>query len=182
MRRGVLLLALAGVVVASVAAAAFVGAVGPSGATRLEPPGSAADRGRPGGRQHGPVRVREPEQAGHGHDRRELHPVRGSGGRSELLPVRSDSPVRDPRRQRRGCSSGHHLSVQVQDDRLEPEHVPLQHGSGHVPERPGPERQADVHDREDHPHRLDAGDDVHEPGSSRGAAPTSARARTRSTT
>ena len=33
MRRGVLLLALAGVVVASIAAAAFVGAVGPSGAT-----------------------------------------------------------------------------------------------------------------------------------------------------
>jgi len=31
MRRGVLLLALAGVVVASIAAAAFVGAVGPSG-------------------------------------------------------------------------------------------------------------------------------------------------------
>ena len=33
MRRGVLLLALAGVVIASVAAAAFVGRAGPSGAT-----------------------------------------------------------------------------------------------------------------------------------------------------
>ena len=116
MRRGVLLLALAGVVVASMAAAAFVGSIGPSGATASSHREGAADRRRPGGRQHGLVCVREPEHAEHRDDHRELHPVRGSGGRAELLPVRSDSPIRNPRRQRRGRSAGHHLPLQVQDD------------------------------------------------------------------
>ena len=47
---------------------------GPKRRHGLEPPGSAADRGRPDRRQHRPLRVPEPGQAEHGHDHLELHP------------------------------------------------------------------------------------------------------------
>ena len=54
---------------------------------RLEPPRGAADRRGSERRQHRPVRVPEPGQAEHGHDRLQLDPGRGSGGRPELLHV-----------------------------------------------------------------------------------------------
>ena len=54
---------------------------------RLEPPRGAADLGGPDRGQHRPVRVPQPGQAGHAHDRLELDPRRGSGGGAELLHV-----------------------------------------------------------------------------------------------
>ena len=54
----------------------------------VEPPRGTADRNRSDGRQHGPLRVPEPGSAGHGDDRRELHPVRRAGRRAELLQLR----------------------------------------------------------------------------------------------
>ena len=59
---------------------------------RVEPPRGAADRGRPGRRQHRPVRVRQPGPAGLRHVHRELDPVRGAQRRPELLPVRHRRP------------------------------------------------------------------------------------------
>ena len=43
-----------------------------------------------------------PENAGHGHDHRELHPARGAGQRAELLQLRRQRPLRDQDRQQRG--------------------------------------------------------------------------------
>ena len=83
---------------------------------RLEPPRGAADRGRPVRRQHRPLRVPQPGQAGHGHAHRELHPARGACRRAELLPLRRRRPVRDQDRQRRRREGGHHLPVPLQDD------------------------------------------------------------------
>ena len=65
----------------------------------FEPPGGAADRGGPGRRQHGRLRVREPGPAGHGHDHGELHPARGACRRAELRQVRRRRPLRAQGRQ-----------------------------------------------------------------------------------
>ncbi len=52
---------------------------------RIQSPRSPADRGRSADRQHGCLRVREPGQAQHGQLRQLLDPLRGAGGRPELL-------------------------------------------------------------------------------------------------
>ena len=85
-----MLLALVGAVLGATRGSGLRRRGGPSRRDGVEPPRGAADRGRPGRRQHGRLRVREPGQAGHRHDHRELHPVRGSGGRPELLPLRPE--------------------------------------------------------------------------------------------
>ena len=54
----------------------------------VEPSGGAGDRRRPVGRQHGPVRVRQPGRPVHRDDHRQLHPARGAGRRPELQRVR----------------------------------------------------------------------------------------------
>ena len=153
MKRGVLLLSFVGVVAATVAAAAFVGAAGPTGAKASSHREAPADRRRPGGGQHGPVRVREPRPAGHRDDHRQLRPVRGAGRRPELLPVRSDDVRYEIHVDNDGdARDGRHVPVPVQDARREPEHVPLQHGPDPFDRRPGPQRQADLHG---HAHRRD---------------------------
>ena len=58
---------------------------------RLEPPRGAADLGGSDRGQHGPLRVPQPGQAEHGHDRLELDPRRGSRRRAELLHVLADA-------------------------------------------------------------------------------------------
>ena len=63
---------------------------------------------------------------------RELHPVRGSGRRAELLPFDPNVLYEIERRQRRRRRRGRRVPVPVHDDDREPEHVPLQHGSAHV--------------------------------------------------
>ena len=82
---------------------------------RVQPPRGAADRGRSRRGQHGPVRVRQPRQARHRDDHRQLHSARGAGRRPELLPVRPRRPLRDPRRQQRRRQDRHHLHVPVHD-------------------------------------------------------------------
>ena len=47
---------------------------------RVEPLGGAADQPGSAGRQHRPVRVRQPGRHEHGHDRRQLHPARSPAG------------------------------------------------------------------------------------------------------
>ncbi|CAM5568562.1 hypothetical protein SCYAM73S_03331 [Streptomyces cyaneofuscatus] len=82
-------------------AAAGVAALEPGGGRRLQSPRGAADLGHPAVRQHGRVRVRQPEPAGHDDDRRRLDPLRGTGRRAELLPLRGGRPVRPAGGQRR---------------------------------------------------------------------------------
>ena len=107
------------------------------GGESLEPQGSSADRGRPGRRQHGRLRVREPGQAEHRHDHRELHPVRGSGGRAELLPVRSDRALRLEHRQQRRRARRRRVPLPVQDAGVESEHLSLQHRADRHAGEPG---------------------------------------------
>ena len=90
----------------------------------------------PGRRQHRPVRLRQPGQARHRHDHRQLHPARGPGRRPELLRVRRRRALRDQHRQQRRRRRRHHLPVPVPDTRQEPEHVPLQHRPDHAPRQP----------------------------------------------
>ena len=94
----------------------------------LQPQRGAADLGGSGRRQHRCLRVREPGQAGHGHDPRELHPARGAGGRPELQRLRRRRPLRAEGRQHRRRRRGHQLPVPLPHRDSEPEHVPLQHG------------------------------------------------------
>ncbi len=51
--------------------------------------------------------------------------------------------------QRRRYQRRHHVPLEVHDALPQPEHVPLQHGSGHVAERPRPEHLPDVRPLED---------------------------------
>ena len=99
---------------------------------RLEPLGGAADQPGPAGRQHRPVRVRQPGRHEQGHDRRQLHPARGAGQRAELPELRRHRSLRDQDRQQRRRQGRHRLPVPVHDDDAEPEHVPLQHRPDHV--------------------------------------------------
>ena len=120
---------------------------GPSaGCGGIEPPRGAADRGRPGRRQHGRLRVRQP--------RRRPTPSRSSPttSRSRSRPAARTSTAFGPTRAATRSTSTTtatpsddvDLRVPVQDDGRQPEHVPLQHGSGRVARRREPERQADV--------------------------------------
>ena len=181
MKKGALLLVATGLT----AAAAINGCargLRPVERHRVEPPGGAADRGRSGGRQHGRLRVRQPRQGVDGDARRELHPVRGSGGRAELLQVRSDGRLRAARRQRRRREGGRELRVPVQDHGHEPEHVPLQHRPDRLGrERRRPEREADL--QRHACHRAGALATARSSGAtSSSRRRTSGRARTRPTT
>ena len=58
------------------------------GRVRIQPPRGAADQQGSRRRQHRPVRVRQPRQAGYGHDHRQLHPAGRAGRRPELQRLR----------------------------------------------------------------------------------------------
>ena len=60
---------------------------------RLEPPGGAADRGRPLGGPDGRLRVPEPRQAEHRHHPGERDPRRGPGSGAELVHVLAVRPA-----------------------------------------------------------------------------------------
>ena len=113
--------------------------------TGVEPPRGAAHQRRPGGGQHGRLRVREPGPARHGHARGQLHPARGAGRRAELREVRRRRPLRAQGRQRRRRRGRRHLRVPLQDADPEPGHVPLQHRPDHTLGEPGLEHPADLH-------------------------------------
>ena len=68
---------------------------------RLEPPRGPADLARPHGRRHRRLRVRRARRAGRADAGRQLDPVRGSGRRAELLPVRRPRGLLHQRRQHR---------------------------------------------------------------------------------
>ena len=89
---------------------------------------STRDQQGPGRRQRRRLRVRQPRQAGHGHDHHQLRPAAGAARRAELLRVRRRRPLLDPHRQQRRRAARHHLPVPLRDDAAQPEHVPLQHG------------------------------------------------------
>ena len=57
---------------------------------------------------------RSPRQAEHAHDRHQLHPRRGSGGRAELLHVLADGPVQHLRRPERRRQAGRLVLLPVQ--------------------------------------------------------------------
>ena len=79
------------------------------------PSRSTRDQPGPGCRQHRRLRVPQPGQPEHRHDRRQLPPRPGAGGRPELLRVRRGRPLRDQHRQRRRRRGGHHLQLRVHD-------------------------------------------------------------------
>ena len=137
MKRGVLLLTLGAAVASAVVAAALVGAVGPSGAkasSHREAPLIADD---PAADNTDVYAFVSPDNAEHRHDHRELHPVRGSGGRPELLPVRSDRSLRLEHRQQRRRARRRRVPLPVQDAGVESEHLPLQHRADRHAGEPG---------------------------------------------
>ena len=144
MRNGIALLGLAAIAVASRRAAALlVGRVAPSGRC-LEPPGGAADRGRPDGDNTDLYAFVTPDKPDTVDDRRELHPARGAGRRAELRAVRRRRPLRDPRRQQRRRARTTHLPVPVQDRIRNPNTFLYNTGPiGSTDARP--ERPADLH-------------------------------------
>ena len=94
MKRGVLLFALGAAVVSAVAAAAFVGSVGPTSATassHREAPLIADD---PAADNTDVYAFVSPDKPNTVTIIANYYPVRGSGGWAELLPVRSDRPLR----------------------------------------------------------------------------------------
>ena len=93
----------------------LIAATSIGGRLRIQPPGGAAHQRRSGRRQHGPLRVRQPGQAGHADDHRQLHPARGARRRPELLSVRRRRPLRDPHRQQRRRPDRRHATLPVQD-------------------------------------------------------------------
>ncbi len=130
---------------AAVAAAAFVGALGPSGA------GASSHR-------EAPLISDDPSA-----DNTDVYAFVSPDAAHTVTLIANYIPFEDPaggpnyyrfdptalyelkvdnNGRRRG---GRHLPVPVQDDRLEPEHVPLQHEPGHISDRPRSERQADLH-------------------------------------
>ena len=108
----------------------------------LEPSRSPAHRARPGRRQHRRLRVRRSERPGHGDADCQLHPVPVARRRPELLPVRSQRPLRDPRRQQRRRRRGRDVPVALHDRAPQPADVPLQHRPGHDDRRSRPQRAA----------------------------------------
>ena len=146
MKRGVLLVALAGAVLSATAAAAFVGSIGPSGATassHREAPLIADDPAADNTDVYAFVSPDKPntvtiianyipfEDPAGGPNYYRFDPDRRS--------TRSTSTTTGTRRKTSRTSSGSRRHG------LESEHVPLQHGPGHVADGPGPEREADVH-------------------------------------
>ena len=145
MKRGVLLLALAGLVAAAVAAAAFVGAVGPSGATASS-------------HREAPLIGDDPAA-----DNTDLYAFVSPDKPDTVTIIANFIPFEDPaggpNYYRFDPTVRYEIHVDndgdARDDvsyrfwfrtqRLEPEHVPLQHGPGHVARPTRPERQADVH-------------------------------------
>ena len=77
--------------------------------------------------------------------RRQLHPARSSGQRAELPELRRRRSLRDQDRQHGRRQGRHRLPVRVHDRDAESGHVPLQHRSDRVAERPELEPTADVH-------------------------------------
>ena len=143
MRRGFALLGLV-VAVAIAAVAAMFAGHGPSTRKRLEPLGGAADQPGSAGRQHRPVRVRQPRRHEQGHARRQLHPARSSGQRAELPELRRHRSLRDQDRQHGDGKDdiGYQFRFTTADE--EPGHVPLQHRSDQLAERPELEPAADL--------------------------------------
>ena len=107
----------------------------------LEPPRGAADRGRPGGRQHRRLRVRQPGQARHGH-------VRSPTGSRSRSPTAGRTSTRSPtdaalqhqrrqRRRRAGRTSS--TAGRSHNDRpARQRHVPVQQRPGHLARRREP--------------------------------------------
>ena len=75
-------------------------------------------------------------------------PVRRAGGRPELLLL-GDGAVRPQHRQRRRRQARPRVQLGVLEPLPQPEHLPVQHGPGHVPERRGPELPPDIRPRPD---------------------------------
>ena len=131
------------------------------------------------------LRVRQPGQAGHGHDHHQLRAARGPARRAELLRVRRRRPLLDLRRQRRRRRAGHRVPVQVQDEAPQPEHVPLQHRPDHRPRQPELEPAPVLRRQRVKYRRRDHNDTAEAQGRSAATWParraTSARARRRTT-
>ena len=74
----------------------------------------------------------------------QLDPLRGSGRRPELLPVRRPRPLLPQRRQHRRRQVRHPLPVQVQDQDPQPELVPLRAARRQLVQRPQAQPRADL--------------------------------------
>ena len=149
----------------------------PAGRERVQPPGGAAHRGRPGGGQHGRgKRLREPGPAGHVTIIANYYLFQDPAGGPNYF--RFDPTVRYElaTTATRSRMYRFRFSTTVGNGK----HVPLQHRPGHVAERPGPERQADVHGHAGDIVRLRRARASARPFASRRR--TSGRGRTRSTT
>ena len=143
---GVLAALLAGV--GAILAAALTAALAPgrarSASSHREAPLISE---RPGGRQHRPLRLRQPRPAGHGHDHRQLHPARGAGRRARTSTSSTRMSLYEHQhRQQRRRQGGHHLPVPRSRPTIpNPNTFLYNTGPGRRARRPGPERPADVH-------------------------------------
>ena len=145
MKRGVLLLALGAAVVSAVAAAAFVGsdrADERDSSSHREAPLIADD---PAADNTDVYAFVSPDKPNTVTIIANYFPFEDPAGGPELLPVRSDRSLRAQRRQQRRREEDVTYQFRFTTAVGEPEHVPLQHGPVTSPDRPRPEREADVH-------------------------------------
>ena len=112
-----------------------------SGSSHREAPLSALD---PTGDDTDVYAFVAPDAPGSRDPDRQLDPVRGSGRRPELLPLRRSGVVLPQRRQHRRRQVRHPLPVQVQDQGPQPGLVPLRVAGRQLDQRPQAQPRADV--------------------------------------
>ena len=114
------------------------------GRFRLEPPRSTTVGPRSHRRRHRRLCVRGPRRSRVADPDRQLDPLRGSGRRPELLPLRRSGVVLPQRRQHRRRQVRHPLPVQVQDQGPQPQLVPVRVAGRELGQRSEAQPRADV--------------------------------------